>query len=55
MGESQILEKINEAWVKQGEEKIPVELILRYPCNVISSNIAIAFDFKGTNFIIPTA
>ncbi len=55
MGESQILEKINEAWVKQGEEKIASEWIPRYPCNVISSNVAVEFKLQGPNFVIPTA
>jgi 3-oxoacyl-[acyl-carrier-protein] synthase II len=55
MGESQILEKINEAWVKQGEEKIASEWLPRYPCNVISSNVAMEFDLRGPNFVIPTA
>ena len=55
MGESQVLEKINEAWVKDGEEKIASEWIPRCPCNVISSNVAREFNLQGPNFVISTA
>jgi len=55
MGESQVLEKINEAWVRQGQDSIPSELIPRYPCNVIPANVAIEFGLEGPNLVIPTA
>lgn len=55
MGESQVLEVINEAWVKRGEQAIDPGLICRYPANVISSNVARVFGLEGNNLVIPTA
>jgi 3-oxoacyl-[acyl-carrier-protein] synthase II len=55
MGESQIFERLNEAWVKKGEEGLDKDLILKFPTNVLSSNVAIEFEVKGPNFVIPTA
>lgn len=55
MGESQVLEKLNEAWFRRGNDAIDADLILRYPANVIPANVAKEFGFKGPNYIIPTA
>jgi len=55
MGESQILEKLNDAWVKQGIDAIDARLIPRYPANVLSANVAIEFKLAGPNYVIPTA
>lgn len=55
MGESQVLEKVNEAWVRIGEGAIDAKLISRYPTNVLSANVAIEFKLKGPNYVIPTA
>lgn len=55
MGESKILEDIDEVWVKKGEDAIEPNLIPRLPANVISSNVAIEFKLKGPNFLISTA
>lgn len=55
MGESKILEEIDEIWVKKGDQAIEPNLIPRLPANVISSNVAIEFKLKGPNFLISTA
>lgn len=55
MGESQVIEKINDGWIKRGEAGIDPELIMRYPCNVLSANIGIEFGFRGLNLVIPNA
>jgi 3-oxoacyl-[acyl-carrier-protein] synthase II len=55
MGENKILEKINYAWVKQGEENIDASLIPQYPSCVLSANVAEEFGACGPNYIIPTA
>jgi 3-oxoacyl-[acyl-carrier-protein] synthase II len=55
MGESKILEGIDEVWVKKGQEAIEPNLIPRLPANVISSNVAIEFKLKGPNYLISTA
>lgn len=55
MGESQVLEKINDQWVESGADAIQPALMPRYPSNVIPSNVAIEFGFKGANIMIPTA
>lgn len=55
MGEPQVLEKINDSWVKDGQEAINPKLIPQYPTSVLSRNVALEFGLKGPNFIIPTA
>lgn len=55
MGESQVLEKIDQAWVEDGIENIPSHLPSRYPCHVIPSHVAGEFGFRGPNMMIPTA
>ena len=55
MGETKILEKINHAWVKHGQDSIDVNLIRQYPCTVLSANVAREIGARGYNYIIPTA
>ncbi|MCU0665693.1 MAG: beta-ketoacyl-[acyl-carrier-protein] synthase family protein [Candidatus Omnitrophica bacterium] len=55
MGESQILEILNHAWVKNGEQAIDPRLVPMYPANVLSVNVGIAFKIRGVNLVIPTA
>ncbi|MFH0854986.1 MAG: beta-ketoacyl-[acyl-carrier-protein] synthase family protein [Candidatus Omnitrophota bacterium] len=55
MGESQVLEKLNDAWVKQGIEAIDPKLIPQYPCNVLSLNVGQELKLDGPNFVIPNA
>ncbi|MBU1727480.1 MAG: beta-ketoacyl-[acyl-carrier-protein] synthase family protein [Candidatus Omnitrophica bacterium] len=55
MGESQVLEVINDTWVHKGIDAIDVSLIPKYPTNVLSLNVADHFKLKGPNFVIPTA
>ncbi|MDD4894459.1 MAG: beta-ketoacyl-[acyl-carrier-protein] synthase family protein [Candidatus Omnitrophica bacterium] len=55
MGETQVLERINEDWLKRGVDAIQPESIPRYPSNVLSSNVAIELKLKGPNYVIPCA
>lgn len=55
MGESQILEKLNDAWVRKGEEAIDIPWIIRYPAYCLAQNVASEFRLEGPNLIIPTA
>ncbi len=55
MGESQVIEGLNDAWVRDGHQAIDADWIPRYPCNVIAANIAMEFGAKGPNFTIPCA
>ncbi|MFA5345419.1 MAG: beta-ketoacyl-[acyl-carrier-protein] synthase family protein [Candidatus Omnitrophota bacterium] len=55
MGESQVLEKLNDVWVKNGTEAIDPRLIPLYPCNVLSLNVAQELKLAGPNFVIPNA
>ena len=55
MGESQVLEKINAAWFKQGEGAIDPSLISRLPANVLSAFVAEDLGLEGPNFVIPAA
>lgn len=55
MGESQVFEEINKIWVESGEEGVNPNLIPQSPSNLLSSNVALEFDLKGPNLVIPTA
>jgi len=55
MGESQVLEKINAAWFKQGEGAIDASLISRLPANVLSAFVAEDLGLEGPNYVIPAA
>ncbi|MDP2905202.1 MAG: beta-ketoacyl-[acyl-carrier-protein] synthase family protein [Candidatus Omnitrophota bacterium] len=55
MGESQVLEKINAAWFKEGEGAIDASLISRLPANVLSAFVAEDLGLEGPNYVIPAA
>jgi len=55
MGESQVLEVLNDAWIRKGADAVDPLLICRYPCNVLSANLAIEYNLKGPNLTIPNA
>jgi len=55
MGETQLIEQLNDAWVKAGFEALDAQLMLRSPCNTISLNLVREFDFLGPNFVITNA
>jgi len=55
MGESQILESINDTWIKKGIDAIDASSVPKYPCNVLSANLANYFGLKGQNLVIPNA
>jgi 3-oxoacyl-[acyl-carrier-protein] synthase II len=55
MGESQILERLNDAWINRGVDAIDIDLICRYPANVLSLNVAVELGLKGPSYVIPTA
>lgn len=55
MGESKVLEKLNDAWVKNGVEAVDSRLIPGYPANVLSLNVAEEFALDGPNYVIPNA
>ncbi len=55
MGESPILEKINDARFKQGPEGFDGSSICQLPAYVIPTQVAIALKLRGPNYIIPTA
>ena len=38
-----------------GLESVPADILPKYPCNVVPSNIAIEFDLHGPCLMIPTA
>src|SRR5436190_15668537 len=38
-----------------GFESVPSDILPKYPCNVVPSNIAIEFDLRGRCLMIPTA
>lgn len=55
MGGSQVFERLNSAWIKQGIDAIDPALIPMCPVSSINVNVAGEFGFKGPNYIIPTA
>ncbi|MCX5711032.1 MAG: beta-ketoacyl-[acyl-carrier-protein] synthase family protein [Candidatus Omnitrophica bacterium] len=55
MGETQVLEKLNEAWVRRGLDAVEAADILKLPTDLLSASIAKEFDLKGCVFIIPNA
>jgi len=54
MGESQVLERIDELWLKN-ENTISSELIQKYPTNNIAECITKFFKLRGCSIVIPTA
>ncbi len=55
MGEAQIYQQLNEAWVRRGIDAMDVSLIPFSPPNVLAVNLAIEFGLEGPNYLIPTA
>ena len=55
MGESQILEELDQTWVREGVDKIDSALVPSYPCNVLAANVAIELKLRGPNYVIPCA
>jgi len=55
MGETINIEQIDSVWGKEGEGRVDVRLISRYPSNVLSMNVGIELNLKGSNFVFPTA
>src|SRR5262245_6360112 len=54
-GEPGMVERYNDARKAGGLDSVPAEILPKYPCNVIPSNIAIEFDLRGPCLMIPTA
>ncbi len=54
-GEPLFIERYNDIRKAEGLEAIPGEMVQKYPCNVIPSNIAIEFELNGPCLMIPTA
>lgn len=54
-GEPLFVEQYNDIRKAEGLEAVPGEIMPRYPCNVIPSNIAIELDLHGPCLMIPTA
>jgi len=55
MGESQILERLNSAWIKHGVEAIEPRLVPQCLCNMQSLNIAEELCLHGPNYVLPNA
>ncbi len=54
-GEPRMIELYNDARKAGGLQSVPADILPRYPCNVLPSNIAIEFDLHGPCMMIPTA
>ena len=54
-GEPGMVERYNDARKIGGVESVPADILTKYPCNVVPSNIAIEFDLHGPCLMIPTA
>ncbi len=54
-GESQEIEEMDSAWVKNGHEEVDKWSIVEYPVHNIPSNVAYEFKAKGYNRIFTTA
>jgi 3-oxoacyl-[acyl-carrier-protein] synthase II len=54
-GEPGMIERYNDARKADGLGSIPADILPKYPCNVVPSNIAIEFDLHGPCLMIPTA
>jgi 3-oxoacyl-[acyl-carrier-protein] synthase II len=55
MGESQILEQIDDILVHQGPDAVDPELPVRYPAEVIPSSVARYFGLRGPVSMVTTA
>jgi 3-oxoacyl-[acyl-carrier-protein] synthase II len=54
-GEPQMIEAYNDARKANGLQSVPADILPKYPCNVLPSNVAIEFDLHGPCLMIPTA
>jgi 3-oxoacyl-[acyl-carrier-protein] synthase II len=54
-GEPGFVERYNDIRKAEGLEAVPGDMLPKYPCNVIPSNIAIEFGLHGPCLMIPTA
>jgi len=54
-GEPGMVERYNDARKIGGVESVPADILPKYPCNVIPSNLAIEFNLRGPCLMIPTA
>jgi 3-oxoacyl-[acyl-carrier-protein] synthase II len=54
-GEPLVIERYNDIRKAEGLDAIPGEMLPKYPCNVIPSNIAIELELQGPCLMIPTA
>jgi 3-oxoacyl-[acyl-carrier-protein] synthase II len=54
-GEPGMVERYNDARKVDGVHSVPADILPKYPCNVVPSNIAIEFDLQGPCLMIPTA
>jgi len=55
MGETQIIQQLDDTWIKSGLGGLDPGLILQCPCNTISLHLAGELHFKGPNFVITNA
>ncbi|MCU0651765.1 MAG: beta-ketoacyl-[acyl-carrier-protein] synthase family protein [Candidatus Omnitrophica bacterium] len=55
MGESAVFQKLNAAWLKDGEQAVDAQSVFYCQANVLSSSVAIELKLKGPNYVIPTA
>lgn len=54
-GEPRVVERYNDVRKEGGVEAVPGEMLPKYPCNVIPSNVAIEFDLRGPCLMMATA
>ena len=54
-GEPYFVERYNDIRKAEGLDAISGEMLPKYPCNVIPTNVAIEFDLHGPCLMIPTA
>ena len=55
MVETQVIEEINHAWVRQGVAAVDARLIPRYPAYVLANNISRELGLCGPSYVIPNA
>lgn len=55
MGESQVIEQLNDAWIKRGAGALDPKLMQLYPCQVLAAHVAEELGLAGVRYVIPTA
>ncbi len=55
MGEANIFEILNKAWLERGLEKVDPFLVGRTTANLLSVNLGIHYKLGGINLVVPTA